>query len=179
MNELEPRGLSPAKSFKQGDPVEEKSKSQVKREMLALQSLGEQLVGLAPDQIGKIQMPQELREAVLFARTLKRNNSLRRQMQYIGALMRDIDPEPIQEALEDISRGRGLEAELFQQLEQWRNELVGGNDEPMEDILRRFPDAGVQRIRRLVLNARKEKEQDQPPKSSRTLFRYLRRISNG
>ena len=63
--------------------------------MIALQSLGEQLVVLALDQISKIEMPQELREAVIFAKTLKRNETRRRQMQYIGALMRDADPEPI------------------------------------------------------------------------------------
>lgn len=83
--------------------VEQKSKSQVKREMLALQSLGEQLVDFSPNQIGQIEMPQELREAVLFARTLKKNEARRRQMQYIGTLMRDVDPEPIRKAVAEIS----------------------------------------------------------------------------
>jgi ribosome-associated protein len=87
--------------------VEQKSKSQIKREMLALQSLGEHMVDLSPNQISKIEMPQELREAVLFARTLKKSEARRRQMQYIGTLMRDADPEPIQKAVEAISRSRG------------------------------------------------------------------------
>ena len=87
--------------------IEQKSKSQVKREMLALQALGERLVDLSPNQISKIEMPQDLREAVLFARTLKNSKAWRRQIQYIGTLMRDADPEPIRKAVAEISRGGG------------------------------------------------------------------------
>ncbi len=92
------------------DTMEKKSKSQVKREMLALQSLGEQLVLLTSTQISSIEMLQELREAVLFAKTLKKREARRRQMQYIGTLMRDADPEPIRKGLDGISRGRRHDA---------------------------------------------------------------------
>ena len=156
---------------------EPKSKSQVKREMLALQSLGEQLVKLAPVQISKMEMPQDLREAVLFARKLKRGEALRRQMQYIGSLMREADPEPIRKTLDEIGRGQRQEAQLFQEIEQWRDKLIDGNDEPLGDILNRYPDADRRRLRQLVLNARKEKEGSRPPKSLRALFRYLRELS--
>lgn len=160
------------------DPgMERKSKSQVKREMLALQSLGEQLTELSPAQISKIDMPEDLREAVLFARTLKKDESRRRHLQYIGTLMRDIDPEPIQKFLDNLRRGQRHEAELFRKLEKWRDELIDGNDSLMEDIMNQFPGIDRQQLRRLVLNARKEKEVDKPPKSSRALFRYLRELS--
>jgi ribosome-associated protein len=158
--------------------VERKSKSQVKREMHALQSLGEHLVDLSPNQISKIEMPQDLREAVLFARTLKKSEAWRRQMQYIGTLMRDADPEPIRMAVEAISRGRGQETQLFRQLEQWRKGLIDGNDEFLGDLLNHFPDADRKRLRRLALTARKEREENKPPKASRALFRYLRELSN-
>jgi ribosome-associated protein len=157
--------------------MEQKSKSQVKREMLALQSLGEHLVDLSPNQISKIEMPQDLREAVLFARTLKKSEAWRRQMQYIGTLMRDADPEPIRKAVDEIGRGGGHDAQLFQKLEQWRNELIDGNDELLGDIVNHFPDADRKRLRRLALNARKEREERKPPKASRVLFRYLRELS--
>jgi ribosome-associated protein len=157
--------------------MEPKSKSQAKREMLALQELGEKLVELPLSQINKIEMDQDLREAILFARTMKKGGAWRRQLQYIGTLMRDVDPEPIREALEAISRGRNLEARLFQKLERWRDELIGGNEELVEEIVGHFPDADRQQLRRLVLNARKEKEANKPPKSSRALFRYLRELS--
>lgn len=159
------------------DRVERKSKSQVKREMLALQSVGEQLVVLTPDQISNIEMPQDLREAVLFAKTLKRSETWRRQMQYIGALMRNADPEPIRKALDGINRGRGHDAQLFREIEQWRNGLIDGNDEFLGKTLNRFPNADRKRLRSLVLKARKEREEDKPPKASRALFRYLRELA--
>ncbi len=157
--------------------AEPKSKSQVKREMHALQSLGEHLVDLSPDQISKIEMPQDLREAVLFARTLKKSEAWRRQMQYIGTLMRDADPEPIREAVAEISRGRGVDAQSLRELEQWRRGLVDGDDEFLEDAVNRFPGADRKRLRRLALDARKEREGNKPPKASRALFRYLRELS--
>jgi ribosome-associated protein len=157
--------------------VDQKSKSQVKREMLELQSLGEQLLGLSPDQIGKIEMPEDLREAVLFAGKLKKGEPLRRQLQYIGSLMRDVDPEPIRLAFEEVKRGRRVDAQWFQTLEEWRDQLVEGREGLLEDIITRFPETDRRRLRQLVLNARKEKALDKPPLSSRALFRYLREIS--
>jgi ribosome-associated protein len=109
--------------------MEQKSKSQVKREMLALQSLGEQLVDLSANQMSKIAMPQDLREALLFAKTLKKNEPRRRQMQYIGTLMRDADPEFIRKAFDEISQGRRNADQLFRELEQWRKGLIDGNME--------------------------------------------------
>jgi len=92
------------------EQIEQKSKSQLKREMSALQAMGERLVKLTANQIGAMEMPEDLREAVLFARTLKKHEALRRQMQYIGALMREVDPEPIRKALDNIGRGRRVTA---------------------------------------------------------------------
>ena len=157
--------------------MEQKSKSQAKREMLALQSLGEQLVDLSPNEISKIEMSQDLREAVLFARTLKKREAWRRQMQYIGTLMRDADPGPIRKAVAEIGRGRGHDAQLFRELEQLRNGLIEGNDEFLANTVNHFPDADRKRLHRLALNARKEREGNKPPKASRALFRYLRELS--
>jgi ribosome-associated protein len=103
---------------------------------------------------------------------------LRRQMQYIGTLMRDADPEPIRKAVEAISRNRGQETQLFQQLEQWRKELVDANDESLGDLVNHFPNADRKRLHRLALNARKEREGNMHPKASRALFRYLRELSS-
>src|SRR5208283_3373411 len=98
--------------------MEPRSKSQVKREMLALQNLGEKLVGLTADQIMKIDMPMELRDALLFAKTINKGEARRRQLQYIGVLMRKADPEPIQKALDTIGRGHLLDATQFKELER-------------------------------------------------------------
>jgi ribosome-associated protein len=159
------------------DFTEYKSKSQVKREMTALQVLGEQLLELTPAQISKIEMPEDLREAVLFAASLKRGEARRRHMQFIGTLMRDADPEPIRKALEEIGRGSRREALFFQELERLRDGLIAGDDELMEEIASRFPDTDRKHLRRLVLNARKEKEEGKALKSARMLFQYLRKFS--
>ncbi len=154
-----------------------KSKSQVKREMRELQSLGERLVQLASQQLNKIDMPEDLRDAVRFARGLKRGEALRRQLQYIGALMREADPDPIRKALEDISRGQRADAQLFRRVERWRDELLEGNDALVDEIVCLYPDADRQRLHQLVVNARREMREDKGPKSSRALFRYLRELA--
>lgn len=160
------------------EPVERKSKSQVKREMLALQSLGERLVDLTPDQIDGLHLPQELHEALLFAKTLKKRESWRRQMQYIGALMREVDPEPLQKVLDDMDRGRGPDIQRFHDLERLRNGLVDGDATILEEVLNRFAEADPKQLNQLASKARRERETNAPPKASRTLFRYLKEMSN-
>lgn len=155
---------------------EAKSKTLVKREMLALQSLGEQLLSLSADQINMIAMPPELLDAVLFAKTIKKGEARRRQLQYIGSLMREVDPEPIRKVLDVILSGHAHETENFKQIESWRDELVGGNDAVMDEIVRRFPAADRRTLRQLVLNARKDREENRNKKTSRALFRFLREL---
>jgi ribosome-associated protein len=157
--------------------MEPRSKSQVKKEMLALQALGEKLAELNADQIEKIDLTQELRDALLFAKTITKRGARRRQLQFIGVLMREADLEPIQKALDTLGRGKLLDAKQFAELERWRDELVEGRDGLLEEIVSRFPGADRQTLRQLALNARKEREGDKPPKASRALFRLLKALS--
>lgn len=158
-------------------PGDRKSKSQIKREMIALQKLGERLVSLTAEQIGKINMPGELRDAVLFVQTIKGHGARHRQMQYIGALMRKTDPAPIQKILDDIDGGHKTAARLFHQIEQRRDELVDGGDTLVDDMCGQFPACDRHRLRRLVCNAKKEKETARDKsKASRALFRYLKEL---
>ncbi len=156
--------------------TEYKSKSQMKREMLALQSLGERLVGLAEEQLKRIEMPQELREAVLFAKTIKKGEALRRQIQYIGALMREADPAPIQEALDSISRGRDQDVEQFKKIEIWRDGLIAGDDGLLDEIASEYPGTDRRKLIQLAEAARREQKEKKTPKSSRALFRLLRSL---
>ncbi len=158
------------------EEMEAKSKTLVKREMLALQSLGEQLLSLSADQIKKIEMPPELLDAVLSAKTIKKGEARRRQLQYIGSLMREVDPKPIRKILDDILSGHAQETGNFKQIERWRDELVEGNDAVMNEIVRRFPAADRRTLCRLVLNARKDREENRNTKESRALFRFLREL---
>jgi ribosome-associated protein len=157
--------------------MEDKSKSEKKREMSALQELGKRLLELSEVQVQGIGIPQELHDALKLAKTLKSHPALRRQTQYIGVLMRKIDPEPIKQAIDEMDRGQKHKARAFQQLERMRDSLVEGDDTVIEKISNRFPNADLQKIRQFARNARKEKKENQPPKHSRALFRYLRELS--
>jgi ribosome-associated protein len=156
---------------------EEKSKSQIKREMQALQKVGERLVELSSDQVRKIEIPEELREAVLFAQTMKKREARRRQIQYIGSLMRHVDTEPILKILETVSHDRTSKVQTFHQIETWRNRLIDGDDNLAEEILYRFPHADRRHFSQLIRNARKETEGNKSSKFPRALFRYLKELS--
>src|SRR4030065_2763925 len=120
--------------------MEDKSKSEKKREMSALQELGKRLLELSEVQVQGIGIPQELHDALYLARTLKSHAALRRQMQYIGVLMRRIDTGPIKQAIDDMDRGQKHMARAFQQLERMRDSLIEGDDTVVEEISSRFPD---------------------------------------
>lgn len=155
--------------------MEFKSKTKKKKEAEALQELGEQLVRLSAAQIEDIDLPEEIYEAVALAKTLKRG-ALRRQLQYIGTLMRKNDPGPIQEALRNIEEGDYRKAAGFKEIERWRNELIAGNETLIEKILKKYPGSDRQQLTQLVRNAIKERENNKPPKAFRLLFRYLEKI---
>ncbi|MBI5740071.1 MAG: DUF615 domain-containing protein [Nitrospirae bacterium] len=156
--------------------MEYKSKSQKKREAEALQELGGRLVKLPAERIGEIGLPEDIYQAVMFAKTVKGHGGLRRQMQYIGTLMRRIDPAPVQEALHNLEAGDYQKTLEFREMERWRDELIAGNAELMEEILKKFPAADRQKLTQLSRNAIKEKEGNKPPKAFRALFRYLKAI---
>ena len=158
------------------DQNEPPSKSSKKRDMTALQDLGAQLVDLNEQQLAGMQLPEALLEAVREAKRLNRREARRRQMQFIGRLMRDIDAAPIRERLEEW-RGQGREhtAQLHT-LERWRDELLAG-DPALERFLREHPRADSQKLRSLIRNARREQGAALPPKSYRELFRVLREMT--
>ncbi|MCX7140041.1 MAG: DUF615 domain-containing protein [Proteobacteria bacterium] len=157
----------------QDEPDQPPSKSSRKRDMTALQNLGAQLVDLNEQQLNSMQLPQDLLEAVLEAKRLTKHEAKRRQLQYIGRVMRDTDADPIRERLEEW-RGQGREhtAQLHN-LERWRDELLAG-DPALERFLGQYPGADSQKLRSLIRNARREQGAALPPKSYRELFRVLR-----
>ena len=154
---------------------ERPSKTQRKKQMHELQALGERLVTLNAGQLDAIGLPEGLRAAVDEAQGMPARESRRRQLQYIGRLMRDVDPEPI---LEKIASWEGLSREhtaLLHDIERWRERLL---DDPaaIEEFLRERPGADSQRLRSLIRNVRAERDAARPPKSFRELFRLLRDI---
>jgi ribosome-associated protein len=155
------------------DEFEEKSKSQLKREAHALQDLGEQLIALKPAELDSLPLPEDLARAIRDARLMKRG-ALKRQRQYIGKLMRDIDPEPIRSAMTQRQQQAVENSRRQHRIEDWRDRLIREGDDALGAALDEFPQADRQQLRQLIRQARKEAEQEKPPKTARTLFRYLR-----
>lgn len=161
-----------------GDQVEAPSKSAKKREMTALQKLGGELVDLNAQQLEAMQLPEALLEAVQEAQRLNRREARRRQMQFIGRLMRDLDAVPIRDRLEQWKgKGREHTAQLHA-IERWRDELLAA-DQALERFLAQYPGADIQQLRSLIRNARREQGAGLPPKSYRELFRVLREMTTG
>jgi len=158
------------------DLTAQPSKSQRKRESTALQDLGAELVKLSPERVRKMDLPEGVRAAVLEAQRISSRGALRRQMQYVGKLMRDVDAGPIAEQLAAL-RGESDRAKAgFHALEHWRERLLA-DDQAVTDWLARHPDSDVQQLRQLIRNARREAAEGKPPRSSRALFRMLAHLS--
>ena len=151
------------------------SKSQRKRDMHALQDLGERLVDLPTERLSRLDLPEELRSAVREARRITSHEGRRRQMQYIGRLMRSIDPEPIREAIAALDGRSAAEIARHHRLERLRARLLAD-----EGVLAELggPGADLQRLRQLRRNALKEQAEGRPPRAFRELFRLLRDLES-
>jgi ribosome-associated protein len=154
------------------------SKTKRKAEADEQQLVGKKLIELTKDQINKLHLEERLHDAVMEAKRLTANGAIRRQLQYIGRLMRDTDIEPIEDQLARWE-GKNIEENArFHQLERWRDRLIEGAPEPqcaaLQEFLATYPNANVQQIRTLCRNAYKERENNKSPKSARDLFKLLR-----
>ena len=152
------------------------SKSQLKREMTALQDLGEELVALSTDQLKKIDMPDDLREALREAQRISSHGALRRQYQFIGKLMRSIDPEPLRQALDEIKGLSAVATARMHALERLRERFLA-DEKVIGEIAATHPGADLQHLRQLRRNALKEQELGKPPRAFRELFRELRTLA--
>ena len=161
------------------DEFTEKSRTRLKKEAHALQRIGERLAGLSDDQLDRMELPGDLRQALTEVKTMHSHGARRRQMQFIGGIMRNVDITPIEQALLEIEQGALGQARAFHRLEAWRDQLVAGDDVLMEEILATVPAADRQRLGQLVRSARKAQEKENAPnKSARHLFRYLKSIAD-
>lgn len=141
--------------------------------MLALQALGEALVALTPEQLAGFELPERLSDAIAFARRVATHEGRRRQMQYIGRLMRELDPEPIAARLARLRSARLHDNALHQKAEQWRGRLLA-EDQALTELAAAHPGIDTQHLHQLVRNARREAARGAPPKAQRALFRALR-----
>ncbi len=157
------------------------SKTQRKAEADQLQQIGKSLIALPDDRLKQLNLPEALYEAIVEAKRITSNGAIRRQMQYIGRLMRDIDSTPIVEQLSKWEGKNQEENARFHALERWRERLIGEAATSSNDVLQAFvtqyPNDEIQRLRHLIRNAHQEQSNNKPPKSSRELFKLLREIT--
>lgn len=151
------------------------SKSEIKRDAEALKKLGEKLVELTQTNLDKIPLDETLLDAVNLARKSVKE-ARRRQLQFIGKLLRSTEVEPIQEALDKIENKHNQQQAMLHKLEQLRDDLVAQGDEILARFFDDYPQADRQHLRNLVRSAKKEKEQNKPPKAYREIFQYLKEV---
>jgi ribosome-associated protein len=152
------------------------SRSQEKREAEALQKLGEQLIVLAKKQLDLLPLPDSLREAIEHARRITSHGAHKRQRQYIGRLMRDIDPEPLRSKLEELNSADKLSKARFHQNERWRDRLMAEGDVALAEFLAQHPQADRQHLRRLMREASADSAAGRAPRHARELFRYIQSL---
>jgi ribosome-associated protein len=153
------------------------SKSALKRQMTALQDMGERLVELSDAQLKKVPIDDpRLSEAIAEARRIKARGGLRRQLQYIGKLMRQINPDGIQQALDELDGQHQEVNARFHQLEKLREKLINEGDRALEEIVAVFPDADRQHLRQLLRQHEQETKQGKANTAFKKLFRYFKEL---
>ena len=151
------------------------SKTQRKKAVHLLQALGEELVELNDDQLAAIELPEALRDAVMAARRITKFEARRRQLQYIGKLMRRVEVEPIRAALDALLAGSRRQIAAHKRIEAWRERLLAGPG-ALDELLAEYPGADAQQLRVLVHGALREHDAGSPPRSFREIYQALRAL---
>jgi len=155
---------------------ERPSKSARKRAAHAVQDLGEELTRLREAELAALALPERLGEAIRAARRITSRAALARQRQYIGKLMRDIDPEPIRAALAARSAADARESERFKRLEAWRERLIAEGPAALDELARAHPSLDRHEWHERIATAQAERARGDPGTAARELFRALRAL---
>jgi ribosome-associated protein len=158
------------------DFSEEKSKSQVKRDLQALVDLGERLTTLKPDLVARLPLTDALRRALADAPKHTANIARKRHIHFIGKLMRDQDVESILVLIDQLDASTRQYNERFHNLERWRDRLITGTDAVLETFVDDYPEADRQHLRQLIRQAQHEAAQNKPPAATRKIFKYIREL---
>lgn len=150
------------------------SKSQVKRECDALQKLGEDLIDMKQSELDAMNLPEALDDALRTARKIQSRGGLKRQRQYIGKIMRQIDSEEIKKQVEHLQHRHDTNSAHFRKIERWRDRLLEEDKTALSEIIDAYPEIDRQHVNQLIRQAKRELQQEKPPTSARKLFKYLR-----
>jgi ribosome-associated protein len=158
------------------------SKTQLKQQSHELQTLGVALAGLSDDALAAIELPESLRDAIGLYRRTKSHEGRRRQMQYVGKLMRSADEDALREAVAAATLGTAQSALALHEAERWRAELIA-DDDAMTRWLQAHPDTDTQQLRSLVRAARRDSvglaPEARQPRSVRELFQFIKPMLSG
>lgn len=149
------------------------SKTQLKKQMNDLQQLGMELTKLSADTLKKINLSEDLLQAVLSYQKITSNSALKRQAQFIGRLMRETDTKPISDYLARLKGENSAHNAYLQRLENLRDRLIS-DDSSLTEIISRYPHIDSNNLRTLIRNARKEQAAGKPPKAFRAIFQVLK-----
>lgn len=159
---------------------ERPSKTAQKKAMHELQALGEALLELPDKRLVAIGLPERLLDAVREAQRITAHEGRRRQLQFVGKLMRQIDPEPVREAVAAFKLGHAKDALTLHEAERWRAELLA-SDDALTRWMAAHPDSDAQQLRALIRSARKEAQAPAAPgvalrqgRAFRELFQIVR-----
>lgn len=159
-------------------PEEQPSKTRRKKNMHDLQDLGEKLTTLPPSLLEKCNLPPELQQAIdEYKRIPAKRGARKRQLQFIGRVMRDIDPRPILQVLDEQGQQAELEKRRFHRLEEIRDQLLTGDAAMLDELIRDHANLDIQYLRALIRQAQKERTEGKPPAAARKLFTYLREVT--
>ncbi|WP_294611331.1 ribosome biogenesis factor YjgA [uncultured Gilliamella sp.] len=175
MNNLKKTVIAPIFTDNPEEEIIYVSKSEIKRDAEVLKKLGIELVNLSKNEIIKIPLDDDLLNAIDLAQRIKKEG-YRRQIQYIGKLLRNRDIEPITQALDKLKNRHNQQVAQFHKLEKLRDELIKTGD--AESIISLFPTADRQQLRTLARLAKKELETNKPLKTSKQIFQYLKQLSD-
>jgi ribosome-associated protein len=155
------------------------SKSELKRQSNELQKLGEQLIAEPRDRVKRVPMPENVRDAILMCQTITNHEGRRRQLQYVGKMMRTLDEEEVAAIQRTIDSWKGAskaETAALHALERRREKLLA-DDKALTTLLTEHPELDGQHLRTLIRNARKEQAENKPPKAYREIFQILKDVA--
>jgi ribosome-associated protein len=156
---------------------ERPSKTRQKAAMHELRDLGAELVELSAGQLKRINLPESIFEAVRDCQKIAAHGARRRQIQYLGKLIRGVDDAPIRAGLALLRGESAVETARLHRLERTRARLLE-DEASLSDIAARWPQADLQQLRQLRRNALKEQESGKPPKNFRAIFQVLQELDH-
>lgn len=162
--------------FDDSDSAKPLSKSQRKRDFLALQGLAERLIGLGPQQWSQFGFGETLMATLEESRRVKGRSAMRRHVRRLGKLLQHEDTGRVAAALSAIDSRHQLETVRFHRLERWRDRLLNEGDKALEELLDVCPKADAGQLKKLVRGARQERDTLQPPRNARKLYKYIREL---